>query len=72
MAIAHPVMHQVSPNTWTFTEPAVPFAPMKANCRACRQSVAILRPTAMDLKTGNYVVRGECEHCGAEVLLIIS
>jgi hypothetical protein len=26
----------------------------------------------MDLKTGNYVVRGECERCGSEVLLIVS
>jgi hypothetical protein len=34
--------------------------------------VAILRPSAMDLNTGNYVVRGECERCGAEVVLIIS
>jgi hypothetical protein len=45
---------------------------MKANCRACRQAVGILRPSAMDLKTGNYVVRGECERCGSEVLLIVS
>ena len=72
MPIAHPTMQQLSPNTWTFRAPAVPFAPMKGNCRACRQPVAILRPTAMDLKTGNYVVRGECEFCGAEVLLIVS
>jgi hypothetical protein len=50
----------------------VPVAPMKANCRVCRQSVGILRPSAMDLKTGNYVVRGECERCGSEVVLIIS
>jgi hypothetical protein len=72
MAIAHPSMQQVAPHTWTFQPPEVPVAPMKANCRACRQSVAILRPTAMDLRTGNYVVRGECERCGSEVLLIVS
>ena len=72
MAIAHATMHQVAPHTWTFEAPEVPVAPMKANCRACRQSVAILRPSAMDLKTGNYVVRGDCERCGSEVLLIVS
>ena len=72
MAIAHPSMQQVGPHTWTFQAPIVPMAPMKANCRVCRQSVAILRPSAMDLKTGNYVVRGECERCGGEVLLIVS
>ncbi len=72
MAIAHPTMQQVAPHTWTFHAPEIPVAPMKANCRACRRAVAILRPTAMDLKTGNYVVRGECEICGSEVVLIVS
>ncbi|HEV3095726.1 MAG TPA: hypothetical protein VG104_01155 [Candidatus Dormibacteraeota bacterium] len=72
MAIAQTTMHQVAPHTWTFKAPDVPMAPMKANCRVCRQSVAILRPAAMDLKTGNYVVRGQCEQCGSEVLLIVS
>jgi hypothetical protein len=72
MAIAHPTMQQLAPHTWAFRAPEIPVAPMKANCRACRQAVGILRPTAMDLKTGNYVVRGECERCGAEVLLILS
>jgi hypothetical protein len=72
MAIAQATMHQVGPHTWTFIAPEVPVAPMKANCRACRETVAILRPTAMDLKTGNYVVRGDCANCGSEVLLIIS
>ena len=72
MAIAHPTMQQVAPHTWTFQPSQVPVAPMKANCRACRQAVGILRPSAMDLKTGNYVVRGECDQCGSEVLLIIS
>ena len=72
MAIAHPTMHQVAPHTWTFQPPATPVAPMKANCRHCRAAVAILNPSAMDLKTGNYVVRGECEHCHGEVLLIVS
>ena len=72
MAIAHPTMQQVAPHTWTFQPSDVPVAPMKANCRACRQAVGILRPSAMDLKTGNYVVRGECDQCGSEVLLIIS
>ena len=72
MAIAQTTMHQVAPHTWTFKPPEVPMAPMKANCRVCRQSVAILHPSAMDLKTGNYVVRGQCERCGSEVLLIVS
>ncbi len=72
MAIAHPTMQQVAPHTWTFHPSDVPVAPMKANCRACRQAVGILRPLAMDMKTGNYVVRGECERCGSEVLLIVS
>jgi hypothetical protein len=72
MAITHPTMQQVAPHTWTFQPSDVPVAPMKANCRACRQAVAILRPSAMDMKTGNYVVRGECERCGSEVLLIVS
>jgi hypothetical protein len=72
MAIAHPTMHQVAPHTWTFEPAAVPVAPMKANCRVCRQAVGIIRPSAMDLHTGNYVVRGECEFCGGDVVLIIS
>ena len=72
MPIAQPSMQQVAPHTWTFQAPAVPVAPMKANCRACRQSVAILNPSALDLKTGNYVVRGQCERCAGEVLLIVS
>jgi uncharacterized protein DUF5679 len=72
MATAHPSMHQVAPHTWTFQPSATPVAPMKANCRRCRKAVAILNPSAMDLKTGNYIVRGECEECGGEVLLIVS
>src|SRR2546427_11634586 len=72
MALAHSTMHQVAPHTWTFKAPEIPVAPMKANCRVCRQSVAILRPSAMDLKTGNYVVRCECKRCGAEILLIVT
>jgi len=64
-------MHQVTPHTWSFEPPSVPVAPMKAHCRACRQTVAILNPSSMDLNTGNYVVRGECDNCGAEVLLIV-
>ena len=72
MAIAHPTMHQVAPHTWIFQAPEVPMAPMKAHCRACKQSVPILRPSSLDLNTGNYVVRGECGVCGAEVVLIVS
>jgi hypothetical protein len=72
MAISQATMHQVGPHTWTFQAPETPVAPMKANCRSCRQAVGILNPSAMDLKTGNYVVRGECERCGSEVLLIVS
>jgi hypothetical protein len=72
MAISHPTMHQVAPHTWTFQPPAVPVAPMKAHCRTCRQPVGILNPTAVDLHTGNYVVRGACDICGGEVVLIVS
>jgi rRNA maturation protein Nop10 len=72
MAIAHPTMHQVAPHTWTFEPAAVSVAPMKAHCRVCRQPVGILNPAAMSLQTGNYVVRGACEVCGSEVVLIVS
>lgn len=72
MAVARPGMQQVAAHTWSFRAPEVPVAPMKAHCRSCRQSVPIVRPTPLDLKTGNYVVRGECGLCGAEVLLIVS
>lgn len=72
MAIAHPTMQQVAPHTWTFRPSPVPVAPMKATCRSCRASVAILNPAPVDLHTGNYVVRGQCEHCGGEVVLIVS
>jgi hypothetical protein len=65
-------MHQIGPHTWSFEAPAVAMAPMKALCRACRTSVALLRPEGFSTQTGNYVVRGECERCGGEVLLIIS
>jgi hypothetical protein len=65
-------MHQIAPHTWTFEAPEVPMAPMKAQCRACAKTVAILRPTALDLHTGNYIVKGECERCGGEVVLILS
>ncbi len=70
MALARPTMHQLSPNTWAFEPPEV--APMKGPCRACQRTVAILRPDAFGLATGNYVVRGECETCGGEVVLILS
>ncbi len=72
MALARANMQQVTPHTWSFRGPQVPVAPMKAHCRACRQSVPILRPSSLDLNTGNYVVRGECGVCGAEVVLIVS
>ncbi len=72
MAIAHPTMHQVAPHTWTFQPPAVSVAPMKAYCRVCRQPVGILNPAAMSLQTGNYVVRGACDICANEVVLIVS
>jgi hypothetical protein len=45
---------------------------MKANCRTCHLAVAILEPEPLDLHTGNYVVRGRCERCGQEVVLIVS
>ena len=63
-------MQQIGPRTWTFQGPRV--APMKAHCRACQLSVAIVEPESLDLHTGNYVVRGRCERCGQEVLLIVS
>lgn len=63
-------MHRVGPHTWKFEPPDV--APMKGHCRACKRDVAICRPRAVDLNTGNYVVRGECEFCRAEVVLILS
>ncbi|TMF57750.1 MAG: hypothetical protein E6I22_03420 [Chloroflexi bacterium] len=72
MALARANMQQVTPHTWSFHGPQVPMAPMKAHCRACKQSVPILRPSSLDLNTGNYVVRGECGVCGAEVVLIVS
>ena len=72
MALARANMQQVTPHTWSFHGPQVPVAPMKAHCRACRQSVPILRPSSLDLNTGNYAVRGECGVCGAEVVLIVS
>ena len=72
MSIAHPTMQQVAPHTWTFQPTAVPVAPMKAHCRTCRQPVGILNPREIDLHTGNYVVQGECDICGSEVVLIVS
>ena len=71
MAVA-PAMHQIGPHTWSFEPPAVAMAPMKAHCRNCRTAVGLLRPEAFSTQTGNYVVRGECERCAGEVLLIIS
>ncbi|HEY8677146.1 MAG TPA: hypothetical protein VIN39_00755 [Candidatus Dormibacteraeota bacterium] len=72
MAITHPTMHQVAPHTWTFQPPTTPVAPMKAHCQVCRQPVGIIRPRAIDMPTGNYVVSGECEFCGGNVVLIVS
>jgi hypothetical protein len=45
---------------------------MKGYCRACNQSVAMLHPREVSLATGNYVVRGDCQGCGQEVILILS
>ncbi len=70
MAVAHAGMQQVGPHTWAFTPSDV--APMKGHCRNCNQSVAILHPRELSLATGNYIVRGDCEHCGQEVVLILS
>jgi hypothetical protein len=72
MAIAHPTMQQVAPHTWTFQAASVPVAPMKALCRACRQPVGILNPSGLQVHTGNYVVRGDCDICGGEVVLVVS
>ncbi len=70
MAGFRATMHRVSPHTWQFAAPDV--APMKGHCRACKRDVAIRKPQTLDLNTGNYVVRGECEVCGTEVLLILA
>jgi len=70
MAVARASMQQVGPHTWTFTPPDV--APMKGYCRNCNQSVAMLHPREVSLATGNYIVRGDCQQCGQEFLLILS
>ena len=70
VAVARAGMQQVGPNTWAFPTPNV--APMKGHCRACNQSVAMLRPRELSLATGNYIVRGDCAECGQEVVLILS
>jgi len=70
MAVARASMQQVGPHTWTFTPPDV--APMKGYCRTCNQSVAMLHPREVSLATGNYIVRGDCQQCGEEVVLILA
>jgi hypothetical protein len=65
-------MQQLAPHTWSFNGPQVPMAPMKGHCRNCARPVGMLRPSGVSLATGNYVVRGECEVCGGEVVLIVS
>ncbi len=70
MADFRATMHRVGPRSWKFNAPDV--APMKGHCRVCRRDVAIQHPHAVDLTTGNYVVQGECEACGSEVVLIVS
>ncbi|HYM49233.1 MAG TPA: hypothetical protein VET65_01555 [Candidatus Limnocylindrales bacterium] len=71
MAITHS-MHQIAPHTWTFEAPFPRVAPMKAHCRACRVAVALCNPEVVNVPTGNYIVRGACERCAGEVLLIVS
>ncbi len=58
------MMRQLGPNTWVFEPPDQ--AAMKAHCRTCNQSVAILKPQSVTFSSGNYVVRGECGICGNE------
>lgn len=70
VAVAHASMKQVGPNTWVFRPPDV--APMKGHCRSCNRSVAILHPREVSLPTGNYILRGECQLCGQEVVLILT
>lgn len=70
VAVARASMQQVAPHTWAFKPPDV--APMKGHCRNCNESVAMLHPRELSLATGNYIVRGECEQCGQEVVLILS
>jgi hypothetical protein len=45
---------------------------MKGYCRQCNQSVAMLHPNEVTLPTGNYIVRGECEVCRQEVVLLLT
>ena len=54
--------------TWSF-EP--PEAPMRGHCPACLHSVTVVRPRVDDIRSGCYVVRGECKECGSEVVLDI-
>ncbi len=68
MAVFHATMHQLGPNRWVFEPPDV--APMKASCPSCRQTVAVLRPHAATFPSGDYVIRGACEQCGAELALV--
>jgi hypothetical protein len=63
-------MKQVGPHTWVFSPRDV--APMKGHCRHCNQSVAMLHPIEVTLPTGNYIVRGECELCRQEVVLLLT
>ncbi len=58
------------PQSSLFDAPLV--APMKGNCPSCRQSVAVLKPTAKDVDAGDYLVQGECEICGRDVMLVVS
>jgi hypothetical protein len=70
VVVTHAGMRQVGPHTWAFTPADV--APMKGHCRQCNQSVALLHPRQVNLATGNYIVRGDCELCSQEVVLILT
>lgn len=70
VVVTHASMKQVGPHTWVFNPPDV--APMKGHCRHCNQSVAMLHPNQVTLATGNYIVRGDCDRCGQEVVLLLT
>lgn len=67
MAVFGATMHQVGPNRRVCEPPDV--APMKGYCQTCSATVALLRPRSLTFPSGNYIVRGQCEHCAAEVVL---
>ena len=60
---------QGSGPSWSFEPPAV--APIKASCKACGRSVAVLQPRVTGMLAGRYAIEGICRECGATVKLIL-